>query len=197
MKSSPKRNRVVRAILFSLIIACLLGFAGDLLGMYTCHLFRPADNPDDSDVYLCGQLVGTVLAICAGAFSLLKLTGVTFQQLLERRWVLLMAVTAIGFVSLFLFYVTVRNAYLEYLVYPRDKAGDGYSYPQLRYAIFDTARIMWCLDGFAACGLSLWSLLSKRSIAGWTYRTIVIYLVLFGVLLAGGIFMMIARSRGL
>ncbi len=197
MVSSPKRNRVVRAILFSLIIACLLGFAGDLLGMYTCHLFRPADNPDDSDVYLCGQLVGTVMAICAGAFSLLKLTGVTFQQLLERRWVLLMAATAIGFVSLFLFYVTVRNAYLEYLVYPREKAGDGYSYPQLRYAIFDSVLLLWCLDGFVACGLSLWSSLSKRSIAGWTYRTIVIYLVLFGVLLAGGIFMMIARSRGL
>lgn len=197
MAPSSKISRAATAVLFSLIMACLLGFAGDLLGMYACHFFQPANNPDDTDVYLCGQVVGPVIAIGGGLFSLWKLTGMTFQQLLERRWVLLMIAAAIGSASLFLFSITVRNAYLEYLVYPREKAGDGYSYPQLRYAIFDSVLLLWCLDGFAACGLSLWSSLSKRSIAGWTYRTIVIYLVLFGALLAGGIFMMIARGRGL
>ena len=178
-------------------MVCLLGFAGDLLGMYICHIFQPANNPDDAAVYLCGQIVGTAMAIGAGLFSLRKFTGVTFQQLLERRWVLLTVAVVIGLVSLFLFSITVRNAYLEYLVYPREKGGDGYSYPQLRYTVFDTALVLWCLDGFAACGLSLWSLLYKRSIGGWTYRTIVLYFVSFAALLAGGIFMIIARSRGL
>jgi hypothetical protein len=197
MVSSPKRSRAAKAILFSLVIACLLGFAGDLFGMYACHLSKPVSNPDDTDVYLCGQLLGTVMAIGGGLFSLWKFAGVTLQQLLERRWLLLMVATGIGLVSLFLFSITVQNVYLEYLVYPREKAGDGYSYPQLRYAVFDTALLLWCLDGFAACGLSLWSSFSERSIAGWTYRTIVLYFALFGVLLAGGIFMIIARSRGL
>jgi hypothetical protein len=197
MAPSRKISRAATAILFALIIACLLGLAGNLLGMYTCHFFRPANNPDDTDVYLCGQVVGTVLAIGGGLFSLWKLTGVTLQQLLERRWILLTVAAVIGSASLFLFSITVRNADLEYLVYPREKAGDGYSYPQLRYAIFDSVLLLWCLGGFAACGLSLWSSLSKRSIVGWTYRAIVIYLILFGALLAGGMFMIIARSRGL
>src|ERR1700689_813736 len=153
MVSSPKRSRAAKAILFSLVIACLLGFAGDLFGMYACHLSKPVSNPDDTDVYLCGQLLGTVMAIGGGLFSLWKFAGGTLQQLLERRWLLLMVATAIGLVSLFLFSITVQNVYLEYLVYPREKAGDGYSYPQLRYAVFDTALLLWCLDGFAACGL--------------------------------------------
>jgi hypothetical protein len=197
MAPSRKISHAATTILFSLIMACLLGFAGDLLGMYACHFFQPANNPDDTNVYLCGLLVGTVMAIGGGVFSLSKSTGTTFQQLLERRWVLFVVAAVIGLASLLLFSITVQNAYLEYLVYPREKAADGYSYPQLRYAIFDSVLLLWCLDGFAACGLSLWSLLSMRSIAGWAYRTIVIYLVLFGALFAGGIFMIIARSRGL
>jgi hypothetical protein len=45
-------------------------------------------------------------------------------------------------------------------------------------------------------GLSLWSVVSSRSVAGWTYRTIVLYFVLFVVLILGGNLMLYIRSRG-
>ncbi len=37
----------------------------------------------------------------------------------------------------------------------------------------------------------------KRSVSGWTYRTIVIYFVLFMALILGGILMLAVRSHGL
>jgi Trk-type K+ transport system membrane component len=120
-----------------------------------------------------------------------------FQRLLEHRWVLVLLAVAIGLVSLFLFSITVQRDYWEYLIYPKEKAADNYIYPQLRYTVFDVALLLWCLDGFVACGLSLRSALSKRSLSGWTYRTIAIYFVLFTALILGGILMMAARSHGL
>ena len=110
---------------------------------------------------------------------------------------LLPLAVAIGVVSLFLFSITVQRDYWEYVIFPREKAADNYIYPQLRYTIFDIALLSWCLDGFVACGLSLRSALSKRSVSGWTYRTIVIYFVLFTALILGGILMMAARRHGL
>jgi hypothetical protein len=120
-----------------------------------------------------------------------------FQRLLEHRWVLVLLAVAIGLVSLFLFSITVPRDYWEYVIYPKEKAADNYIYPQLRYTIFDVALLSWCLDGFVACGLSLRSALSKRSVSGWTSRTIAIYFVLFTALILGGILMMVARSHGL
>jgi Trk-type K+ transport system membrane component len=120
-----------------------------------------------------------------------------FQLWLERRWLLLPLAVAIGLISLLLFSTTVQRDYWEYLIYPKEKAADNYIYPQLRYTVFDVALLLWCLDGFVACGLSLRSALSKRSVSGWTYRTIVIYFVLFTVLILGGILMMVARHHGL
>jgi len=120
-----------------------------------------------------------------------------FQVWLERRWLLLPLAVAIGLISLLLFSITVQRDYWEYLIYPKEKAADNYIYPQLRYTFFDVALLLWCLDGFVACGLSLRSALSKRSVSGWTYRTIVIYFVWFTVLILGGILMMIARHHGL
>ena len=119
------------------------------------------------------------------------------QRLLERRWLLVPLAVTIGLVSLVLFSITVQRDYWEYLIYPKEKAADNYIYPQLRYTAFDVALLLWCVDGFVACGLSLRSALSKRSVSGWTYRTIVIYFVLFTVLILGGILMMVARGRGL
>jgi hypothetical protein len=118
------------------------------------------------------------------------------RRLLERRWLLVPLAVAIGLVSLFLFSITVQRDYWEYLIFPKEKAADNYIYPQLRYTVFDLALLLWCLDGFAACGLSLRSALSKRSVSEWTYRTIVIYFVLFCVLILGGILMMAARRHG-
>jgi len=55
-------------------MACLLGFGGLLIGMYLCsHLGSPAHHPDDSDAYLCGLLVGSVMALGGGA-ALLRWT---------------------------------------------------------------------------------------------------------------------------
>jgi hypothetical protein len=117
--------------------------------------------------------------------------------LLEHRWVLLPLAVAIGVVSLFLFSITVQRDYWEYVIFPREKAADNYIYPQLRYTIFDIALLSWCLDGFVACGLSLKSAFSKRSVAGWTSRTLAIYFALFTALILGGILMMAARRHGL
>jgi hypothetical protein len=120
-----------------------------------------------------------------------------FQRLLEYRWVLVPLAVTIGLVSLFLFSITVQNAYWEYLVFPREKAADNYIYPQLRYTMFDVVLLLWCLDGFVACGLSFRSVLSKRTISGWTYRAIVAYFALLAVLILGGTLMMVARQHGL
>jgi hypothetical protein len=117
--------------------------------------------------------------------------------LLEYRWVLVPLAVTIGLVSLFLFSITVQNAYWEYLVFPREKAADNYIYPQLRYTMFDVVLLLWCLDGFVACGLSFRSVLSKRTISGWTYRAIVAYFALLAVLILGGTLMMVARQHGL
>jgi len=52
------------AILFSLIIGWLVGFAGFLAGNYFWKRFGPpATDPDDMRAYLCGLFVGTVFAI--------------------------------------------------------------------------------------------------------------------------------------
>jgi len=89
-------------------------------------------------------------------------------------------------------------AYSEYWLEPQVKAADPglYIYPQLRYTIFDSVFLLWCLDGLIAAGLSFWSSVSSRSIAAWAYRTIVICLVLLAVLILGGSLMLFVRSRG-
>ena len=64
-------KRAVTAILFSLIMAGLLGFGGLLAGMYLwAHFVRPPKVPDDSDVYLCGLAIGGLMALIAGSVSL-------------------------------------------------------------------------------------------------------------------------------
>jgi len=120
------------------------------------------------------------------------------QRLLEHRWLLLPLVVAIGSVSGFLLWVTLQSAYWDYWLYPKLKAADPglYIYPQLRYTIFDIVLLLWCLDGLIASGTSLWSVVSSRGIAGWAYRTIVLYFVLLIVLVLGGSLMLYVRSRG-
>jgi len=111
--------------------------------------------------------------------------------------VLVVLAVGIGLVSLFLFWVTVERDYWEYLIYPKEKAADNYTYPQLRYTVFDAGLLLCCLDGFLACGLSLRSALLERSVSGWTYRTIVIYFALFAALALGRILMMAVRRHGI
>jgi hypothetical protein len=73
MTERPQRRRATAAILFSLIMACLLGFGGLLAGMYLWgHFGPPAKDPDDTDAYFFGLLVGGLMAIGGGTASLWK-----------------------------------------------------------------------------------------------------------------------------
>jgi hypothetical protein len=64
------------------------------------------------------------------------------QRLLERRSVLVTLAATIGLVSLFLFSITLRNDFLDYLVYPKEKAAGHYIYPELRYTVFDVTLLV-------------------------------------------------------
>jgi len=72
MVNSLQRRRA-SAVLFSLITACLLGLGGLLVGMSLWrHFGLPAKDPDDTDAYLFGLLVGGLLAMCGIVGSLWK-----------------------------------------------------------------------------------------------------------------------------
>jgi hypothetical protein len=67
-KLSAKR---VAEILFSLLVASLLGLGGSLAGWYLWRQFGPtARDADDTGGYLFGLLVGGVLAVCGGVACL-------------------------------------------------------------------------------------------------------------------------------
>ena len=69
--AESRRKRAVAAVFFSSIMACLLGFGGLLIGMYLWgHLGTPAHDLDDSDAYVCGLLIGSVMAMGGGAVLL-------------------------------------------------------------------------------------------------------------------------------
>jgi hypothetical protein len=127
-----------------------------------------------------------------------KMSGTTrLHGLLDRRWLLVPLAVAMALVSGFLLWATLRRVYWDYWFLPKESAADGYySYPQLRYWFFDSVILLWCVDGLIACGLSLRSVVSSRTITGWTYRTIILYFVLFVVLILGGSLMLYVRSRG-
>jgi hypothetical protein len=71
MAENPRRKRAAAAILFSLIMACLLGLGGLLAGSYVwSHFGTQANDPDDTASFLCGLLVGGVVAVGGGITSL-------------------------------------------------------------------------------------------------------------------------------
>jgi hypothetical protein len=120
------------------------------------------------------------------------------QRLLEHRWLRVLLAVMIGPVSLLLLFATLQRDYEDYWLYPKLKAADPglYIYPQLRYTLFDIVQLPWCLAGLIAAGLLLWNARSPQRIAGWAYRTLVVYFVLFIVLILGGTLMLYVRSRG-
>jgi hypothetical protein len=66
-------KRAAAAILFSFIMACLLGLSGLLIGMYLWGRFGPpANDPDDTAAYFCGLLVGRLMAVGGGVALLWK-----------------------------------------------------------------------------------------------------------------------------
>src|SRR5258708_14681564 len=65
--------RAAASVLFSLIIACLLGLGGFLGSSYLWSHYGPLPgDPDESDAYFCGLLVGGAIAIVGGTVSLWK-----------------------------------------------------------------------------------------------------------------------------
>ena len=106
----------------------------------------------------------------------------------ERRWMVVPLAVGIGLTSACLLGLRLQSAYYEYWVFPREK--DDYIYPQLRYTIFDTVLLLWCINGL------VFSVASVRSLSGWSLRALLIYSVLFVILILGGISMLVARSHG-
>jgi hypothetical protein len=73
MTKQTRRMRFAAAILFSLIMACLLAFGGLLAGWYLWdHFGPPAKDPDDTEAYFFGLLVGGVMALVGGMALLWK-----------------------------------------------------------------------------------------------------------------------------
>jgi len=70
MKEQGRYWQAVAAILFSLLIAWLLALGGLLGGSYLCSLYGPLS--DETDTYVCGVLLGGVLAIGGGITLLWK-----------------------------------------------------------------------------------------------------------------------------
>jgi len=118
------------------------------------------------------------------------------RRLLGRRFLLAPLVIFIGLASAFLLWKTLERVYYEYWLLPRLKSVDGYSYPQLRYTVFDLVFIPWCINGLAACALSIRSMVSSSRISDGAYQSLLYYFALFAVLLGGGTLMLVMRSLG-
>jgi hypothetical protein len=86
------------------------------------------------------------------------------EYLFGRRWLLITLGVAIGLASAFLLRLKLEGIYFEYWVFPRDKAADGYIYPQLRYTLFDAVLLLWCIDGLIFSIMSVRSVVESRSI---------------------------------
>lgn len=70
MANALYRKRAA-AVLFSLLMACLLAFAGLLAGMYLYgHFGPPAKEYGETDDYLCGLVVGAIFAVAGGGVLL-------------------------------------------------------------------------------------------------------------------------------
>jgi hypothetical protein len=133
----------------------------------------------------------------AGRMYRVNLMG-KVRQLVEHRWIVVPLAIIVSFISIFLLWVRVRNDYYDYWVIPKIRAADGYinNYPQLRYTIFDSVLILWCVNGLVASAVSLRSLSSSGRISDWAFRMSVAYFLLFIVLILGGSLMIVARSHG-
>ena len=118
------------------------------------------------------------------------------EQLFERRWLLVTLGIAIGLASALLLRLKLEGVYYEYWVFPRDKAVDGYVYPQLRYTIFDVVLLLWCFDGLIFSVVAIGSAVASRSTSKWPFRTLLLYFALFAFLILGGTLMLVARRHG-
>jgi hypothetical protein len=131
------------------------------------------------------------------AFLAYKLLRFSLKNRGEHfRWVNAPLGLLIGSASGWDLYAVLDRAYWDYYLYPKLKAADGYIYPQLRYTIFDAVTILWCMLGLIACVLLFQNVLKRRAIGGWSYRTTLAFLVIFGILIIGAAFGSCIRSMG-
>jgi len=112
------------------------------------------------------------------------------------RWANAPLALLVGPISGFTLYTILQRAYWDYYLYPKLEAADGYIYPQLRYTIFDVVVILWCIIGLAACILLILNVLKRGTIAGWSYRTTLAFVIMFGILIIGAAFGSCIRSMG-
>ena len=71
MRSNPKLIHAAEAIFFSLLMAFVPWLVGLLTGMYLwSHFGPPANDPDETSAYLCGVLLGGLMAV-AGVVAIL------------------------------------------------------------------------------------------------------------------------------
>jgi len=73
MRENSKLRRVAVALLFALLMAFPLGLGGLLGGDYLWSRYGPrATDPDETDAYLCGLLVGGFMAVGGGVTIMWK-----------------------------------------------------------------------------------------------------------------------------
>ena len=106
-----------------------------------------------------------------------------------------MCAALIGVIASWQLWWGATGFYYEYSFYPRVKAADGYSYPEVRYLIFDCVAALWSLLGLAACAL-LFRYLITRNMHRWTARLVMAFAALFVVLVTGIFFGTMLRSAG-
>jgi hypothetical protein len=67
MKIDHKVRRVGAAVFFALLMAFVLGLSGLLVGDYLWSRYGPpANDPDETDAFLWGLVVGGVMAVGGG-----------------------------------------------------------------------------------------------------------------------------------
>jgi len=70
VSKAERARSVLATLLFTLIVAAVLGLIGDIVGTYACSRFGgPATDPDDMRSLRCGWIFGAVLAITAAVIS--------------------------------------------------------------------------------------------------------------------------------
>lgn len=144
-------------------------------------------------VLMVAGVPGVLLGVIGFLFLRRSLSG----QAERFRWANAPIAFLIALTSTWILYATVERDYFDYIYFPKVKAQDGYIYPQLRYAIFDVVLILWCVDGLIATYFLARDFRARRNMSEWSYRSSLVFVVLFCVLLIGGFFGMCLRDMGL
>jgi hypothetical protein len=82
---ATQSSRRIASVLFSSIMACVLGLGGFLGGSYLWSRYGPPPNdPDEMDGYFCVLLVGGAIAIAVGVV-LVEIVAAGFAEIILER----------------------------------------------------------------------------------------------------------------